>query len=257
MATANSNRSNSSDKRIIGGIKYTASDEERLKKAVRNYNQQLRRELKRDASKAAFLPEKKSLKVERIKVQAGTRKEFKQVEKWLTKITEPKALERVETLSGIKTTKYEVDKAKETIRRLNLHIANERKKTSIDPLKGLADPEIMQKLKKKKLGMETKSPEEFKKFVAHAEKMLSSAYQNEGFEKYKENYIKALKSVGIENDELMGLINKMNAKELYRFTMESPDTKIDFVYDPQKLEDIEERILERFAERFDGLDSDY
>lgn len=254
MGKATINNSNSSDKRIVGSIRWGKSDENELKHSIKNYNAKISRELKKDSTMEKYLPDRKSIKIERANAQAGTRKEFKQIVKWVQKFSEPKAVEKVETLSGIKATKWEVDKARETVRRLNIHNAAERKKTDTDYLKGLSDPDVKMKLRKRELKLEAKTPTEFKKFVASAEKMLSSKYQNEGFDTYKDNYLKALKSVGIDNPELVALIERIPAKELYRFTMDSPDTKIDFIYDIAKVDDIEERILERFEMQYEGLE---
>jgi hypothetical protein len=229
-----------------GNIRYGAVDENLLRKSVRNFNDKLGRILKANPEAAEYLPAKRSIREERKKVQEGTRSEFKQKVASIQRFSQ-KGAEKIYTNQvGLKTTQYQVKEAKKLVQRENIKRAQRRKLISTDVKKGLAIEEEKALQKKKEFNINTKNTSQFNKFVETLEGRLSSKYQKEGYEKYKENYLKGLRQLGVFGDKLAEKIANINPKELYLFTKNDADTAIDFIYGHEAAQAKAERIAEKF-----------
>ena len=133
------------------------------------------------------------------------------------------------------------------IRRENITRANRRKKISTDVRQGLATEEEKALQAPKKLNLETKTPRAFQMLVNPLEVRQTDVYKLEGFEKYKENYIKALDNLGIYGAAIKQAVSKIPAEKLFYFTKNDPTLQIDFVYSANEAEAIFERMVERFG----------
>ena len=212
-------------------IRWNPNDETELRKAVRNFNQQRRRALAKDPASAEYLPAVKRMKEVRAKAQSETRRGFGQIVKELRSISKPGALTKVETVAGVTTTKYEMDRIKHLEKRANLKAKAKQRYTDVDYKKGLDDPEIQREFKQRHEVLELKKPDEFKKYAELLEKNLSLAQLQANAEQYKANYIKAIEAnMGEYAETMIKTIKQIPAEALGKLTIGNVDTKIEFYY---------------------------
>lgn len=230
-------------------IRWSGQDEKELRLSVRNWNQNIRRRLERDPAAIEYLPAKRTMKEERVKAQAGTRREFVQQTKSIRAFGKPTAAEKVVTPGGVTTTKWQLAEAKKLQKRVNLRAAANRRKYDTDYKKGLDDPEIQALGRKKEVVWELQKPSEFRRQMEKMEKKLSLAYEMEGYEQYKKNYIKSLNdNLGEFAETLINAVNKIPAQALFDFTNKNAETKIEFIYGGIQAQSKFNRIAEHFID---------
>ena len=223
-------------------IKWRESDYNEIKRVVENFNRKLQRVKKRSPEIADIQPSR--LKVSELIKSIETRKEFNRLLKSIKKYSERGAEKPAEGVE-FKVTKYEYQKAKEELRILNIKKAYKRKQAKDTGLELTA--EKMDNLRPKKFL--AKSKEEFEKLQESLERQLSAKFENEGLERYKQNYLKGLETnFGSQGQELAKLLKDVNAKKLFQKTAYNIFASISFLYDPQEIEEKIEAIKEELSE---------
>ena len=223
-------------------IKWRESDYNEIKRVVENFNRKLQRVKKRSPEIADIQPSR--LKVSELVNTIQTRKEFNRLLKSIKKYSE-RGAEKPAVGVEFRVTKYEFQKAKEELRILNLKKAYKRKQAKESGLELTA--EKMENLRPKKFL--AKSKEEFEKLQESLERQLSAKFEEEGLERYKENYLKALeKNLGSQGQELAKLLKDVNAKKLFQQTAYNIFASVTFLYDLREIDEMVEALREELSD---------
>ena len=228
-------------------IRIKSEDVRQLERSVRNFNAKISRELKKDESLREYLPQRKSLREEKKALQEMSRREFQYNLKAMVKFRKGGTPEKIETITGIRTTKYQVDLLKNMQRRENISIAIKSKANKNNYLKGISSASDKWELEQKKIDIKTMTPDDLKEKEKALTKRLSSQYQRRRLEQFKTNYLQGMKQAGeVYSKELYDRIENMPAKKLLNLSKNYPEMEIDYHY-PTSIsddEDYEARILE-------------
>jgi len=241
-------------------IRWRDKDEKELQRIVKNYNAKIDRVKKREPEKSEFLPSKLSLKEERAKIKEGSRQDFNREKKQLAKANTENLSQVSTNQKGLTLTKFEIDKAREMTRVVNIKRTIDRKKLDASVEKGNLSQIANMNLKPKPFKIENKSKEDWEKFVSSLENEIASSFNDDGFRLYQENYIKALKhetkGMGIYADEIIDLISNFDSKTFFELANASDLNvgTIDFIYEPQEKETRLAYIVEHWESYLDSTD---
>ena len=227
---------------LIGGetmaktykMRWTDKDNAELYRIIKNFNQKRDYHFKKDDASRPYLPEKISIKD--IRSDVYSRRDFNKMMNKLKRFSTTGAEDLISTRGGAVTTKWEKKETVLETKALNLRNLWRKKKLKISVEQGnlsSADELHLQPYDIKAL--EQKSQEEFKKFQEGIEKKLQDAYMKEGFETYKDNYLKGILNQLGGNKDLIKLVKGIDAEELFHMTAGNPDARINFMYEPQDL----------------------
>lgn len=243
-------------------MKYTKRRNAELQKAVRSYNEIIRRMQKRVEYKDVILPETTSVKEikSRIQNQNDLRREINS----LRRIKDKSAKDIVTNSAGVKYTKYEKKEITIKYRTARRKQSMELKKRQQTPVtvsgektgynrgqmytNRLEDLEV--ELKNRSKTARNKS--EFRKFTGRLERILSSDYNASRMELFKNNYMKAINyELGAYADEINDIVRKIPSDKLVDLYYRDQDMDIDFVYSPLDQRVRAEYIMERLQELID------
>ncbi len=212
-------------------IRITQKDKEVARKTVASYNSKLRRALKKDPSLAGYLPPKKSVKdVLAIK----SRKDFNKEIASMRRILKKGSLDKIQSASGMQTTKYEYREYGYKLRSVNAKRKKERKLAVNNYEKGVIGADRLNNLRPLKMS-KNKSKWAWEKFKKTLEAQSKDDYLSDKMEKYKETYLKALYEnvYEAENyDKLIKLIESMTAEDLYYNYYSEAEVQIGYISDP-------------------------
>lgn len=222
-----------------GSIKWSKSQSESLSKAVKRYNDKIRRELKKNPSLQYFLPPK--VKVKEIKSQISTPNELRLKVNSLNRIyKEP--IKPVITKGGVLTTNYELNELKIKNRYINKKRKEQLKRIPEQPEKYGTMGSIEQNtLKPRKFNADKINQKAFEKFKELVEKQLRDDYFPERTKRYARNYKKALyATMGDESLPLMKMLKLFTAEEIEDAFYTNPFLGLTYIY-PKNKESDEER----------------
>jgi uncharacterized protein YnzC (UPF0291/DUF896 family) len=67
------------------------------------------------------------------------------------------------------------------------------------------------------------------------ERRLKADYYEQGYEQYKEHYLKGIKNQ-LGDKELIEMIEAIDPEELFEQTVANPKMRINFMYEPQEIQ---------------------
>lgn len=223
-------------------------DKQKISNLVRKFNTKVTKVSKQQPHIAEFQPQK--LKVDELEkeLKQGTRKDFNRKLKDLERYMK-KGAEQVKTnLAGNTRTKYEFKNAQIFFNRIEKIKAQELAKLDISPQKGNVSATEKANLKPSKADVKNKGFEDFNKFMQYANKRMMENYTSEGYQTYKDNYLKSissLKGLNAKDSELYKLVTKLNPETIFRNSINDPRLAIDMKYDDnQSKSDIYDTVLE-------------
>jgi hypothetical protein len=225
-------------------IKWRDKDVKELQRIVKNYNAKISYVEKRHPEKAEFLPEK--ITVKELMNDIQTRQDFKRETKSIKRFSNKGVENVITTPTGLSLTEYEINEARIKTRIVNQKRTAERKKLDIDVTRGNVGQIESQNLQPKKFSL-NKSPKEWEKFVESLDKQVKANYKKESAEKYKLNYLKAIKDfLGEEGQALYDYVKKLDADVIYKNSVNDPLLSIGFTSDPLPANAIVEAALDKW-----------
>lgn len=182
-------------------IRWRTSDISELRRTVRNFNQQRRREIARNPESVNYLPDALSLR--KLRKEITTRAEFNRETKSIKKFANPKMRQPVKT-SGGKKSKWEIGVVKQ-----KTSIVNKKNKIIYDKMMatGIYSDGKPTGYKRAEMGtarlkdfepikFDVNSPmKDWKKFVKNVEMRSFKSYDLKKQKRYYENYKKHLENL--------------------------------------------------------------
>lgn len=225
-------------------IKWRQKDVESLNKAVRNFNQKVRRLKKKNPSKAQHYPETISIKDVRSKIR--TRQDFNREVKKIGRFSRRGIEEIVTTDKGLTVTKYELREASIMRRVINLKRKREAERLGLTMEAGLKTQVKKQSLTPKR-DVKQVAQKDFKAYVQSLEKEISSTFDKAMQENYVENYMQGLfNALGEKAFPIFEMIEQLPADVIVDQSISNPFLTIAFMYDPLEQEDIANAMLEEW-----------
>jgi hypothetical protein len=218
-------------------ISWRNSQKSKLSVAVRTYNAQLTRAIKRNPEFKSYLPNK--VTVQEIKDSIATRQDLSRVVRSLSRANK-QSLIPVTSETGIKSSQYEIKEIKLKIKRINRIRQKELNEMNASPERGNTSLVAKNNLKPKKFEFDKIKNKDWDKFVKSVEKQASGAYQAVRADNYKQNYLEAIRNfLGADGNELYALIESMPADHVFKNGLgEDPIMHISFTSDPLPTEEI-------------------
>ena len=225
-------------------IRWRDKDEQELQRVVNNFNSKIRRASKKNQALVDFLPKKVSVKD--LKSKITTRSDFNRNLKSLKRFSEKGAEKLVEPKNKLKPTKiekeimeaetpltnYMLKERRIKTRTVNASRAKELKALNVSAKLGNMSTIEKANLKPKQLVL-SKSQEAWNKFDESLEKEIQSNFKEQGYQAYKDNYLKGLKNdVNDIEDRVFNMVKDLDAKELFDKSVSNPRLQIKFHYDP-------------------------
>lgn len=218
-------------------ISWRNSQKTKLSVAVRTYNAQITRALKRNPELKDFLPPKVSVK--EVKATIATRQDLTRATRSLMRANKTNLIP-VSSETGIKSTKYEIREIKLQINRINRIRQKELNEMNASPNRGNTSLVAKNNLKPKTFEFDKIKNKDWEKFVKSVQKQASGAYQAVRADNYKQNYLEAIRNfLGADGNELYALIESMPAEHVFKHGLgEDPIMHISFTSDPLPTEEI-------------------
>ena len=229
-------------------IKWRDKDLAELQRVVKNFNAKIARVEKKSPHISHFLPEKISVKGLKSKIE--TRADFNRELSSVRRFSE-KGAENVKTLpSGATLTNYRLNEARIKSRIVEGAKTRERKKANLSVQAGNMGSIKANNLRPKQFNP-NKSMSDWDKFEQVLEKAVMSNYKHDKAEKYKENYLKAIKEqLGPEGYDLYRHVETLDPHFVVEHGVSNPKVSISFSYegDLQGNDVIAEIALEEWLE---------
>lgn len=178
-------------------IRWRQVDEQKLQRAVRNYNAKRRRLINIDPRNEEILPSRITRK--ELKENIFTRQDFNRAISSLQRFS-IRGSEQILNINGTRITKYEYGELKRNIRRINRireknldNLNNEILKSRGEPLNytvGMSDIRMLE-YKPRNINLNNKSPKELRNYLDLIYRQATDNYYHEKNETYKENYLTA------------------------------------------------------------------
>ena len=206
-------------------IRWTESDYRELQRQRKNYNAKITR-LEKKGYPSDMLPER--IYTRDIIKNVEYRKDLKNIQKHIETFTTKDAEKAVE-YKGQFMPLYEKKRVETMVRSVQQEKAAKRRRLSEE--KG--NIRLAQEAELRPLNVNRpRSAKEWEKFITSLEKQTSMKNKAAQAEKYKQNYLKAIKSLGSPGEDLFDLISGMNAADVADGLYEDAVMEIGFTYDP-------------------------
>lgn len=224
-------------------IKWRDSDEQELKRIVKNFNNKISRILKKDPSLAEIIP--KRVNIKEFKGQITTRQDFNRELNSLKRFLNRGAEKIVESKSGIKTTAWEKREIGIQVATINRRRSVKRK--MLEELEATSRGEALNMTRKQmnSIRMNELNPKTFnfdkitkydwKKYKASVRRQSRPNFQEEADLLLRENYIKGLKEVfgdTSDTEKLIDTILNMPIQKFINQFYKEQEATIEFIYDP-------------------------
>lgn len=233
-------------------IRWTKKQEKELKKAVKNFNDRVRRARKRNPGNTDLLPETTSFT--KSKEQIFSRKDLDFYVKKLKNFT-AKTAAVVENVHGVKSTVWEVEEVRRGVRRENARRAyKERQKKQRDVYVGgkkitgaVAMPTAATEKENKPLKVnfnKAKNSKEWTELVAWVSKLTDKKREMTDPEQYRQNTRRAFSTIGIKDVLIYAMYEVLGADLIDKYDEGHPAADLSFIYDDDNtsLDDREEEI---------------
>ena len=246
-------------------IKWRQSDQAKLEKTLKNFNQRRNRLLKQHPELFDLTPERQVMKDILPVIKEGTRNDFNKFIKALDRFRGSDIKETVTYNSGLTLTKYQVKENQYKLNAINARRRNQLKKILQNNPK-LINEDLtttggidIDQYKPKKVNYNRIKPgKEYQKMVESLEKQSTERYNVEKSLRYKEAYLRSiLNHLTGPNGEMSGQVNA-----LFNFVAELPEDfvmfnyfddpilNIQFTSDPLPADTIASNALSRWEEAY-------
>jgi hypothetical protein len=224
-------------------IKWRNVDEDKLSKAVKNFNAKIVREMQKDTNIIEYLPERVSKAELRKQLQEGNRAEFNKTINTLKRFSKRGAEEIITNQAGISTTKWELKELSLQVAAINRERTNERKKAEnvevethgkkMGYTRAQGDTSRLVNLQPKKFNFENiTSYKEYDKMKESINKQADSDYrtkQNVNFKaQYMANVEEKLPSYA---KQINGILENLSSEKMAEIYYRDEQADIKFVYE--------------------------
>ena len=229
-------------------IKWRRSDEEELRRVVKNFNAKLSRIIKKNPEMAKYMPPRVSYKD--LRQDITSRQEFNRELNSLKRFSQKGSEKIVEAKqTGLKVTAWERKEVGIQVAIINRERSRKRKMieqeeaTSRGQKLNLTRAQMnsirMNELKKKPFNFDKIKKSDWIRYKATVKKQSHPDFQSDSDIHLRENYIKGLKEVFGDTDETKQLIEeieKLPIKEFITKFYKEQEATVDFIYDPIEAE---------------------
>lgn len=228
-------------------IKWRSSDEEELKRVVKNFNNKLSRVLKKNPEIADYLPERVSYK--NLRENITNRQEFNREIKSLSRFSKRGSEQIIRGKSGARTTVWEKKEVGIQVAVINRERTRKRKELEsmeatsrgqkLKQTRSQMQSIRMNELNKKKFNFDKIKKGDWKKYVETVKRQSHPDFQSEADYNLRKNYIKGLIEVFGDSDEtndLIETINNMDIEDFITTFYKEQEATVDFIYDPLEAE---------------------
>lgn len=228
-------------------IRWRRSDEQELRRVVKNFNSKLSRIIKKNPEIANYLPERRSYKD--LRENITSRQELNRELNSLKRFSQKGSEKIVTSKTGLKTTKWERKEVGIQVAIINRERTHKRKileseeATSRGQSLNMTRREMnsirMNELNKKKFDFDKIKKSDWERFKSTVRKQSHPNFQSEADLHLRENYIKGLIEVFGDNDDTNSLIEQIRAMPLKDFITKfykEQEATVDFIYDPIEAE---------------------
>lgn len=225
-------------------IKWRNIDRVTLSKTVQQFNAKLTRTLKRNPELMDILPNRITVKEIRDSIQ--TRDDFNRAIKSYKRFLKKDATKIVSNKQGLKTTKWQRNETQYKVNRINQMRRAERRRANVSTEKGTMGTILENNLKDKNYNFNTIHPQNWNKIMNQIDKMVSENYMTDMYERYQQNYIKAMYRVMPPDmaATLQEMVNKFTPEQFTQIYYSNPLLGIDYFYSPEDIQSIYDTILE-------------
>lgn len=214
-------------------IKWRKEDRKKLSNMVRKFNAKLTRELKKNPSKAEYLPQR--LSVEGVTKNISSRRDFNNILKSHDRAFNKSAFDLVEGKNGLRTTKWEKKEIGIMVRTINARRKKEMKYVEQPTQPWQLGSIEYNSLKPKKYDVNTLRQKDWGMYKKTVMYQSRSNYQSDKLVKYKQNYIRCVReNLGSSPDaqRLIDIVEGLEASALYYAYYDDPVLQINFTSDP-------------------------
>jgi len=234
-------------------IKWRDTDEEKLSRAVRNYNRKLDRLAKTQPYLADMLPDR--LNKRELKNRIMTRSDFNRVVRSAERFSQRGAEQIVTNEAGFSLTRYEKREVAYKLSAVNrrraellqkyeaMEVMSQGKTTG--QKRGQMPSIRMRELAPKKFNWSTMTRQHYDQFVKTLNKQAYDKFTEQKNALHKRNYIKAFKAVfGNTQPELLKRLMELPAEDIVDKYYTDQNATFDFYYDPIAL-DLKAEVLKK------------
>lgn len=227
-------------------IKWSEKDAQQLKKTVLKFNQKVKAVNKKYPYIAKYQPIKINYDDLEHLVRQGTRKDYQSLIRRYEAYLQQGAELPYTTKEGVNITIWERDNIDKIFKEINKKRQREIEEYQPSTYKGTMGTIERNNLRPRKNTIESVKAKDFQRFKESLEKQLIM-FDNK-HEKYKTNFLKGIENVFGEDSELYDLISRMKADDAVKLYYNNPLLQLDFIYDPQDAEIIENTMIEQINE---------
>ena len=245
-------------------IRWRESDLAELQRVIKNFNAKLTR-LDNKGANMDIMPDRLSKKDVMGKIE--TRADFNRFVKSAQGFTQRGAEATVKTKRGAVDTKWAFEQAQKAYRReqarkkRELAKLKEQEVTSRGKGTGVTRAEMgsvkENELKPSKKNVQNMSQREWDKFKQRMEKAMFDKDSEAKRQKMKENYIKAMINVGVD-DTILAIVEAMPLDDFVNTVINDEEGSFEFVYSPEELSALNMYLRETWEAAADkaGIDID-
>ena len=230
-----------------GKIRWTRNDARKVANLARQFNAKITRIIKKNPSIASALPERVNSQAIQQMYSQLTRADFNRWVNSTMRFLKRGAEEILSTKAGVITTRWQLNEI-----RYNLQHINAERRTRMKALQPSTAKGTMGAIKELELqprrNLAQHIPVQYwEKYVRGVEKQVLSSYKSERAERYKLNYLMAMRDALGTQPELESIITKIPAETLAEAYAQDPEFSIDYLYYENEIEEAVQNLKEKWS----------
>ena len=249
-------------------IKWRRSDEEELKRVVKNFNSKLSRILKKNPEIAEYLPDRVTVKD--LKNNITSRQQLNRELNSLRRFSKRGSEEIITSKTGLKVTKWEKKEVGIQVAIINRERTRKKKQLEseeatsrgqkLNQTRSQMNSIRMNELNKKVFNFDKIKKSDWDKYKATVKRQSHPDFQSEADENLRKNYIKGIKEIFGETEttrQLIKIIESTPLKDFITKFYKEQEATVDFIYDPieaeRKLKILKDDVWNMYFDHDQGL----
>lgn len=233
-------------------IKWRRSDEDLLRRTVKNFNAKISRVAKAHPELAKYQPEKANFKELRNQLQQLPRSEFKKEIARMQRYSVKGAEKIREADTGGFVTNYSFREITIYRQTINREKAKRRKEKQFTGEKAMEGNKFISEREADLLperAPKQRTEAGWRKLEMRLYRQQRADYREARQEQYRENILTAVSRVYGGGSVVLWALSKLTAQQLIDFYYESPYLSFDYIYSEQERQIIEDTILEEIMDK--------
>ena len=230
-----------------GRIKWTRGDAKKVANLVRQFNAKITRITKKNPSIANALPARMNSQAIQQMYSQLTRKDFNRWVASTMRFLRKGAEEVVKTKAGVTTTLWQLNEIRYNLNAINAERRKRMERLQPSTRKGTMGSIQELELTPRRNMIQTIPAEYWEKYVGGIERQVLSSYIGDKMKLYKENYKKAILNELGNQEELLELVDKIQAATLAEAYAYDPDLQIRYIYYDIDIEDKVANLMEKLG----------